>query len=258
MEIEHNQQEEMELDLMELIYLLLGHWKKIIATVLLGAILAFSATNLFVTPMYRSSSMIYVLTQTTSITSMADIQLGSQLALDFQILATSRPVVEAVIEELNLDVSYESLVRLITVENLSKSRILQISVEHKDPALAADISNALADMLSKRVSEIMITEKPTKVENAVVSTNPISPNKSTNTLIGGMLGGILICGFILLKFILDDTIKNGQDVEKYLKLNTLAEIPINPDNVADTNVKKNIFSKMKDAVEKKSNPHKIK
>lgn len=221
--------DEMEIDLLEIFYLLLSKIKIIIATTILGAVLALGGTWLFVTPMYSASSMIYVLTQTTSITSLADLKLGSQLALDFQILATSRPVVETVIDKLKLDTTYEQLVKTISVKNLDKSRILKITVENTNPVMSADISNALADALSKRVAEIMVTDKPTKVENAVVPSHPISPSKTKNTMLGAFIGAILVCGILVVRHLMDDTIKNAQDVEKYLKLNTLAQIPINPD-----------------------------
>ena len=61
---------------------------------IVGAPLAFGGTKFLVTPKYSASSMIYILTKTTSVTSLADIQMGSQLTADFEILATSRPVVE--------------------------------------------------------------------------------------------------------------------------------------------------------------------
>lgn len=61
-----------------------------------------AVTITMITPQYSASSMIYILTKTTSVTSLADLQMGTQLTVDFQTLATSRPVVESVIEQLNL------------------------------------------------------------------------------------------------------------------------------------------------------------
>ncbi|MBQ8597501.1 MAG: protein-tyrosine kinase, partial [Lachnospiraceae bacterium] len=46
------------------------------------------------------------------------------------------------------------------------------------------------------------------------------------TLIGGVLGCFILCAIILIQYLLDDTIKSSEDVEKYLGLSTLALIPV--------------------------------
>lgn len=222
-----NTNDEIEIDLGRLMWSLLRKWKTIVLATILGASIALSYTVYMITPLYKASSMIYILNQTTSVTSLTDLQMGTQLAQDFEILATSRPVVEAVIEELNLDTTYEGLLATIDVTNIDDSRMIQLTVTNANPYLAADISNSLAEALRTRVAEIMDTDKPTKVEDAVVPSNPISPSKSKNTVIGGMLGMMAVVGIYTLIFLLDDTIKTADDVSKYLNLNTIARIPIN-------------------------------
>ncbi|MFI3227126.1 MAG: Wzz/FepE/Etk N-terminal domain-containing protein [Clostridia bacterium] len=221
--VQHN--DELEIDLMRLIKTLLSKWIIIALSGILGGTIAFGATTSMVTPMYRASSMIYILTQTTSVTSLSDLQMGTQLAQDFEVLATTRPVIEAVIEELDLDTSYGALVGAITVTNINSTRMLRLTVEHEDPVLATDISNALAEAVRVRVAEIMDTDKPTKVEEAVEPEYPYSPSTKKNTMIGAMLGMILVAGTITMLFLIDDTIKTSDDVAKYLNLNTLAKIP---------------------------------
>ena len=62
---------------------------------------AFSA--LVLKPQYTSSSMLYVLSKETTLTSLADLQIGTQLTNDYQVLVSSRPVLDVVIEELGED-----------------------------------------------------------------------------------------------------------------------------------------------------------
>ncbi len=222
-------QVETEIDLMELLYAIRRHIVAVIVCVLLCAVMAATATKMLITPMYNASSQIYVFTQTTSVTSLADLQIGAQLASDFQILGTSRPVIERVIKKLNLDTTYEAVAGSIRVENLSNSRILKITATNADPQLAADISNAMAQSLSTRVAEVMATDAPSIVEQAVVPKYPASPSTSKNTILGGMMGLVLSVGVIVIRFMMDDTIKNAADVEKYLGINTLASIPLEYD-----------------------------
>jgi capsular polysaccharide biosynthesis protein len=219
-------QDEVEIDLGEIVFVLLHKAAILIASLLAGAVLAFGVTKLLITPQYTASSMIYIFTKTTSITSLADLQIGSQLTVDFQTLGTSRPVVEQVIRELNLDTTYEELLSTITITNPTNSRILKISVENPDPQLAADISNAMAESLSDRVAEVLNTDKPSTVEQAVVPDKPSSPSTKKNTAIGALLGLVAAAAVVLLQHFMDDTIKNEEDVRKYLGLNTLAAVPL--------------------------------
>ena len=42
--------------------------------------------------------MVYVLSKETTLTSLADLQIGSQLTKDYSVMITSRPVLEQVIK----------------------------------------------------------------------------------------------------------------------------------------------------------------
>lgn len=235
-----------EIDLLDLFYVVWRHIVAVVVSVSVCAVVAAVGTKMWITPVYKASSQIYIFTQTTSVTSLADLQIGAQLASDFQILGTSRPVIERVIKKLNLNATYEALVGSIRVENLSNSRILKITATNTDPQLAADISNATAQSLSTRVAEVMATDAPSIVEQAVVPKYPASPSTSKNTVLGGMLGLVLSVGVIVIRFMMDDTIKNAADVEKYLGMNTLAAIPLEYDAATAKKNKKRFSKKNKD------------
>lgn len=224
---DNREDDEMEIDLVEVFQLMLKRWWLIIGCAVVFAAAAFGYTKLFVTPQYEASSMIYILSKTTSISSALDLQLGKQLTVDFETLATSRPVVEKVIDELGLDTEYETLVRSITVSNPTDTQILKLSVRNPDPVLARDISNAMSDATAEQIAAVMVTDKPSTVEEAVVPRYPVSPNVKKNTLIAGLAGALLVMAIILLNYLLDDRIKSEEDIVKYLELNALASIPLN-------------------------------
>lgn len=218
--------DEMEIDLLELFQVLLQKAWVIILCMVIGAGLAFGGTKMLLTPKYSASSQIYILTKTTSVTSLADIQMGAQLTVDFEVLAKSRPVVEEVIDELNLDYTYEELVSTITTQNPSDTRILKMTVENEDPNLAKEIANAMAEVTAERVAYIMTTDKPKIVEEAVTPEKPSSPSTVKNTALGGILGAVLAMGIIVIIYLMNDTIQTEEDVRKYLDLNTLAALPL--------------------------------
>ena len=212
--------------MLELFHAMLQKAWLIILLLVLGVGIAFGATKLLITPLYTASSQIYILTKTTSVTSLADIQMGAQLTSDFAVLAKSRPVVENVIDELDLDYTYEELADQITTENPSSTRILKISVANPDPELAKNLANALGEETAERVAYVMTTDKPKVVEEAVTPKKPSSPNVLKNTLLGGMLGAVLAMGIIVLIYLMNDTIQTEEDVRKYLNLHTLAAVPM--------------------------------
>ena len=93
-QIQPRNQEEAEINLVELFYVLLH---RLWAIVLAGVICAVAMgvyTREMITPMYQSTSMVYITSKSTSITSLTDLQIGTQLAPDYMVLMKSRPVLE--------------------------------------------------------------------------------------------------------------------------------------------------------------------
>lgn len=218
--------EEMEIDLLEIANVLLRKLWVLVLCLILGAAAAFGGTKLLITPQYTATSMIYILSESTSITSLTDLQVGTSLTGDFIALSKSRPVVEQVIKKLDLDTDYGTMVNNIVIENPADTHLLKISATNPDPELAAEISNAMAEAVKEQIAEVMNTDKPNTVENAIVPGASSSPNVKKNTVMGGMLGALAAAAVIILLYMLDDTIKNEDDVKKYLQMNTLAAIPL--------------------------------
>ena len=139
------EQQDDEIDLVALFYLLWGHMLQIIACVIVGGAAAFAYTYFMVTPLYQATSKMYVASATyNSIVDIYDMQLGSQLALDYEQLILSRPLMEDVAEALELDVKPEAIASLVNVYNPEDTRIITITVTCPDPQLAADLANEIA------------------------------------------------------------------------------------------------------------------
>lgn len=223
---ENIKDDEIEIDLMEIFRLLVRKLWLIILCVVVGAGGTFAVTKLLITPQYTASSMIYVLSKSTSLSSAIDIQLSKQLTVDFETLAKSRPVIEDVIDSLDLDYSYKEMQDIVEVENPTDTSILKMIATTPDAKLSRDIANEMAEATADRVAEVMVTDKPSKVENAVTPTKPSSPSVLKNTAIGGLGLGFLAAAVLVVRMLLDDTIKTEEDVKKYLNLPTLAAIPL--------------------------------
>ena len=215
-----------QIDLLEVANVI---WQKIWAVIMcfvIGAVLFGGYTKMMVTPQYTATSMIYILGRTTSISSVAELQLSSALTADFTIMAKSREVINGVIKEMDLNMTYDQLKNSVNITNPSDSHILQIEVTNPDPKLAKDISNTMANAVAENIASVMATDKPSIAEKAVTPGAPSSPNLMKNIAMGGIVGAALAVGLIVLGYMMDDTIKTEEDVRKYLQINTLASVSL--------------------------------
>ena len=220
--------DEIVIDLKELFFVLLGKfWIIFLAGVGL-ALATFLISVFLIESKYESTTKIYVLNKQNESAAItySDLQSGSQLTKDYMTLVTSRPVVEQVIAELDLDMKYKGLVGCITVSNPSDTRILNITVEYNDPFLAKRIADAIRKASATHITSVMNIEQVNLVEEANIPENSSSPNVVKNTLIGGFAGVFLACLVILVIYIQDDTIKIPDDVERYLGMSVLSSIPV--------------------------------
>ncbi len=220
-----NQNTVTEIDLLELFFVLLHRIKLIIFVTIVGAAVAFLVTKMFITPIYSSSSMIYIVGDSLDVSSLVNMQVGTALTADYQVIATSRPVVEQVIENLDLDMTYNELKEAIEVSNTTDTHIIELKVSDPSAKRAKEIVDELTDVVIDESSDIMDSGKPNIIQNGYVNKYPDSPSVVKNTILGAILGFILVCGVVIFMFMLNDTITTEEDVEKYLGLNTLGAIP---------------------------------
>ncbi len=241
--IRQTQSDVTEIDLLELCREFAKHIVAILLCIILfgGAAGAFS--KFVIIPQYKSSSMMYILSKETTLASLADLQIGSQLTNDYQIIVKSRPVLQTVIEQLNLDLTYEQFSKRITINNPSNTRILTITTEDADPQLAKDIVDSIARVASDYIAETMEMIPPKLIEEGTVATTKSSPSVAKNTLMGALIGAILMCGIITVKFIMNDSVTTTEDVENYLGISVLASIPERKYANKEVNDKKDLKKK---------------
>ncbi|MFR0041248.1 MAG: YveK family protein [Lachnospira sp.] len=221
------QNDEVEIDIGHILSIL---WEKILVIIATGIIVGlagFLVSKFLITPKYESETKLYVLNRANdSATTLSDVQLSTQLTKDYQILVTSAPVMNQVIKELGLNMKASELASTISVDTPSDTRVLQITVTSNDPKRAKDIADKVAQVSSKKICDIMKIEQVNVIEEGSMSEEPAVDTVQKWTLIGLALGIVLSCAVIIIRSMLDDTVKTTEDVEKYFDLSTLAVIPI--------------------------------
>lgn len=242
------QQDELEIDLKELFFELLGHWKTLLLSTVLVAAIVMVISKFILVPQYESTASLYVLSN--SITSIADIQIGTSLTQDYLVVVNGRPVLEQVIENLDLKENYASLGSKITLNNPANSRILEITVRDKDPDHAKAIADEMANVASDYISIKMDQSAPTIIQNGYADGKPVSPSIIKNTIIGALAGFLLAAAIVIISYLLNDTIMTGEDVEKKLGMNLLGSLPevAHEDDGEKTEKQKKLQNKSKKSV----------
>lgn len=222
--MENNRTFEEEIDLVWLAYALLRRIWLILAAAVITACLVAGYTFLRIEPTYSSTSTMLVLTKETTLTSLTDLQIGSQLTKDYSILITSRPVLEQVIENLELKMNYKSLKGKISVENPEDTRLLFITVTMNNAKQAKAVVDELSVVSSEFIGDKMEVTPPKVVEEGEIG-GKTGPSITKNAMVGFIAGAFLVCVIIIVLELLNDTIQKEEDVERYLAIPTLAVIP---------------------------------
>ncbi len=238
---EQSSDDTVTIDLVDLFYRLLANWKLIVCLALVFALIAGVYTIYFVTPQYRATSVIYVLSP-DSIVNVSSLQLGNALTNDFIKVFSMWEVQEQVLTNLNLKYSYSKLRSMVKVSNTSNTRMLDIAVTSASPDEAAEIANEYAKVVSEYIHETMSVDKPNIMSTALKPTNPVSPNRTRNIAVGFILGVFVAVAIVVFRFLMDDKLKTTEDIRKYTGLVTLAVVPIEDDDemeIKNKNKKKN-------------------
>lgn len=222
------QNDEFAIDLLELFFVLRDRIIIIILTAVIFAAGAAAYTHYLVTPLYASSSSIYVLSSKNMMENYSDFMIGASLTSDYMQMIKSYTVLNSVITNLELEeeLTVEGLEDCTSVTNPTDTRMLIITAKYDDPRIAKEIVDELARVAIERMHKIMDIDKPNIYEYGQISENPVSPNMKKNMLIAGLIGMLAASAVFIVLYLKDDSICTPEDVEKYLNLNTLAAIPM--------------------------------
>lgn len=217
---------EVEIDLLDLFSFYRSRIKWIAGAFILGALLAIFVTQFVITPKYTASSTMYMVSSSTgSAVDLSDFNIGQSLSSDYVELVKTRPIIEDVIKELDLKYKYEDVLNMLEVSVVTDTRILKINVTSPDAKEAASIANSLAKKAEIELPNLMDTPKPHIAETAIVPTHRSSPSLTKNTLIGALAAMLIVLIIFTVMYMMDDTIKSEEELEKYFGVMPLTVIP---------------------------------
>lgn len=178
-------------------------------------------------PQYQSSTTVlvdYRASETEALTQN-DINLSQKLVQTYTEIIKSLTILNPVIEEMDLSLTPNELLKKIAVSQVNETEIIKISVTDEDPILARDIANTLAEIFSEEISHIMKVDSTSILDEAVLPTMPLAQNKVTKIAIAGILGMMVSVGLVFLFEYLDRSIKTADETEHLLGVPVLGVIP---------------------------------
>ena len=225
-EIRDRNNEEMEIDLIELFGFFITKIWWIIGAFLLGALLAGLITQFAITPKYTATAKMYMVSSSSqSVVDLTDLNIGQTISSDYVELLKTRPIVEGVLEEKNLPYTYNEMLNMISLSIVNNTRIIKIDVTSTDRKEAMRIANSLADKGVSELPKLMETPEPHIAEYAIVPVNKSAPSLTKNTMIGALLAMLMMLGIFTVQFLMDDTFRYAEDIEREFGVMPLTVIP---------------------------------
>lgn len=216
--------DEVEIDLSQLLKLLKKNIRLIIILALVGIIIAASATTFLISKKYQSQGSVLL---------KADVVNGS---LDSTQVNTNKMMVNNYVKLLqgnniqdqvakNLNITSAEVHSSLSITNTTDTQIIEISSTTVDPGLSKRIVDETISVFTTLIQEKLDVTNVTIVDQPEVNPNPVSPSMVKNVIIGAVAGIVISLGYLLLTYLLDTKIKNGEQAEQYLGVPLLGIVP---------------------------------
>ncbi len=215
-----------EFNVVEFLKYYMGKFIFVILFIVMGVVGSYVYTYYIQVPIYRSQTSL-VLTKTNGSTTITqnDINLNKNLVSTYREIIQSRRILDKVIKNLDLDVDYKELARNVSVDSVNDTELIVISVYNKDNKLAKKIADEIANVFKTEITTIYNIENVSIIDKALVSNTSYNVNVVKQFILGAGIGFVLSSLILLIRFYLDDTVKNEEDIEKKLGLSVLGRVP---------------------------------
>lgn len=227
-------------ELNDYIRVLRKSWLLILLFAILGGVTG-ATVGVVQQPTYESSAKLYVSVRSEGAVT-GDLVQGTsfarQIVTSYAEIATTAIVLDPVIADLGLDTTSIELSKSVSATAPPNTVGITITASDADPALAAQIADAVAASLTDIVETIL--EAPatpddtglvrlTTVQPADMPTSPSSPNVSLYLGIGVLLGLAVGVALALLRNVLDTRVHTLHDLEQLMTAPIVGGIAFDPE-----------------------------
>lgn len=219
------------ISLREIYLILKNRIRLILAITIAFMIVAALISYYMLTPIYQTSTQLLISQQPAEAGfDSQTIETDLQLVGTYSEIIKSPVILEQVISQLGLEMSYEELNEKITVEIAESSQLLNIVVVDADLTAAVEIANNTAEIFEVEILELMSVDNVSILSPAVVMENqtPVSPNPPLNIMLGAIAGLLIGAAIAMILRYLDTTLRGEKDIQDVLGIPVLGAIsPMN-------------------------------
>lgn len=216
--------DEVQIDLSELFKLIKKHLKLIIIFMLAGVVIAGSYTTFMIDKKYSSQGTILLKAQVVDGTiDSTQLNSNNSMIANYIKLLQGNNIQDKIAK--NLDISTGLVRGALQISNTEDTQIIEIGAITNDPGLSKRIVDETISVFTETVKEMLDISNIIIVDNAEINTSPVSPSIKKNMMLGAVAGAVISLGYILLTYLLDSKIKNGETAEQVLDLPVLGAIP---------------------------------
>ena len=223
------EQEYLTIDLRKLFYQIMQNILTIIAATLVCALAGFILSSYIIRPTYSANAQMLVNNKTdeqqSSSITQSDINASSSLVNTYSIILKSHDVLERVIDDCNLDITPEALLKKITVDSVNSTQVMRITVHDGNPQQALNICADIVKLAPEAIIRALDAGSVTTVSSPYTTGRPISPSRKRYTAVGGLLGLLICLAVIVIRELANDKFKTTEDIRTVLDLNILGVIP---------------------------------
>ena len=224
-----------EINLVKLFEIILRLWWVILIFAVVGSLVAFSISSFLMTPMYTSTSKVYVSGSQKAANAgvnINDINVSQRLVGTYTEILSGNSFLEQIAEICNkqLDEDEEELTAAYIKGNLEMlaangTEILQIKYSDISPERAQNVLDAMLTNAQEEINRVIDGCRFSVVDYADLPEDTSSPNVQQNTFIGLFLGTILGVAVIYLRELFDTRIKGEDDIKTRYGVAVLGIIP---------------------------------
>lgn len=199
----------------------------IILCMLAGLLLGFAGSKFLLKPQYEAAASLIVnaRTDTTANITSSDVSASEDLVETYAYIIQSDTVLDQVIHDLNLDVSFESLAKKITVTKQPGTQIMKIVMRDEDPDQAKAVVRKITEIAPDVIVDKVKAGSVEIISAARATDNPVFPNIPINTLFVGILGLLFSIIFVCWMDLTDDKIKSEEELNELLDISVIGVIP---------------------------------
>lgn len=216
-----------ELDLKDFFKYVLSKQIIVLVCVVLVLIAGASYTFNLKEPMYKSNTTIVLTAEKNNSGAITqnELTLNKSLVSTYSEIIKSKKILKQVIENLSLNISVGELSNMVSVQAISNTEIISITVSNKEGKKAAKIANEIANIFMKEIVELYNIENINVVDKAEESKLPYNMNYVKDVIIYILIGFVIGYSIIIMLFYFDNTIKSTEEIEAKLNLPILGSVP---------------------------------